>query len=418
MLGSQASILGVYSRHERQTAPRSERSRASHHASAYGGVRAAKEASGQSGREGQGGEAYARTAVRDCQESRRRTLGQETASRVISNIDLRCLLDNSVPNHYYWGMARKIALATYWVWMPGSGNQRAILSDIGDGHLDFLDVFEAFLEARKHVPDEIPNADKTADTNVDPALEPIRDGRTVTGYVRQGEYNISSTLKNLVTGDETKRTPQHAEMMDHFFRLTVPAGERRGLLIVQRWSNQSPLSIFSDSLAKYCQEHISNTAFLHVDAAHPAETYKNLLQGATVDSVTVVARVDGPDEADALNPRIIDQAYDVQVKLIPRGGAFKQLLHQFIDSPQDVTNSVEIAALGLGQIKSVKASAAIGGDAPKQYNLLDLDKGHPYHTVTDQVELDPGTRVPLRDSLNTVASELEETLFNDAPNIN
>jgi len=104
------------------------------------------------------------------------------------------------------------------------------------------------------------------------------DGDDAYGIILAGEYGYSADGVNVRTKKGSyRRTPEDAELIPLYFRISVPEQAKRGVLILQRFGTHGVHGPFTDAFRQYFSEKLEHT--IHFLRLAPAEVVAELLNG-------------------------------------------------------------------------------------------------------------------------------------------
>jgi len=160
---------------------------------------------------------------------------------------------------------RTVSLASYSMSFKVSyGNEHHVLSDVGG--VDSFDLIKGFLEDARS-----PRADHTQKAIFKTKIiRPNLQERTLDGVIETGEFGFSARGIDVNTEQETyKRGVHDAEVIPLAFHISLPKGEKSGLVILQRFGNIGISTHFVTALRRFIGEKVSKVTLEWEPLVHP-----------------------------------------------------------------------------------------------------------------------------------------------------
>ena len=325
-----------------------------------------------------------------------------------------------------WLLMAKITLLTMSLTVEKKGKkspderEQEILDNIGKNRvitrLDLFDILVEALDEEKSASNEKKQkAWRFSNVNID------SDKRMITGIISAGEYGYETSLYNVETTEERKRSCNEAELIPHYFLMYLPRNDTHGYMILQRFQNLGVKTILVDILKSAFSKIVGDYKLI-VNNALPKRLFDDIINRVEVKEVryTKYMKMETPtDEVDNLKsddvPRITTDDYVVEqsfksrnpcgsipilgkilLKLFKDGGDIQQYLVEelHLDSDGDEISLV------VDDENSSRTITIFDKNAKLDYN----DRLFPYFDVSDEVKYDH-TGHPTFSSIDAVAKD-------------
>jgi len=287
-------------------------------------------------------------------------------------------------------MANLILLSTFVLRLREKrGLEHAFLSRFNDPKLDFLQVFEDFLNYRiaNHYrgPKDKQGRRKSLYYRAD-NLQRI-DERTLHGFVHSGLSGEKGDVVNDHTGEDLyTMEDNHAKILPTYFFLHIPENRKDGYLILQKKSNYGIKNLFEDAFADYFTKMNINY-ILEVNNFLVSLVFEKMLKVGRIFEMSFVKNIIDDDIADlydkdARNKRIPGKTVTtITTKSgLPVSGLLRRL---YFGSTKD--GMVEIPELN-DRFDEVDFDMDYNG-SKKTFHMKNVGRTTPDFNVTDQIEL-------------------------------
>lgn len=240
-----------------------------------------------------------------------------------------------------------------------------------------------------------------------------KDGRTITGILKAGEYGFGSDLHN-VESDETKYTRQtiDAELIPYFFLAKIPNTTKSGIAIFQKLGNRGFKSIFEKDLNNYLKDKVSSQYRIEISSLVPREMVKHyltkrivkirLIKHSLPQEISDVDLSGIPDEeqGEAEFTLKANRNESFPAKLLDK---FRSNIDTFLGEENASVGSIlEIKDF---QADNVKVEVRVG-NSYRTIDLSNVDKLRFSEDITDRVTLNPDSGHPKFEDTKEIAEEL------------
>ena len=301
-------------------------------------------------------------------------------------------------------------LVPYSIRMRDTTNDKYIkLGDKQEWGSDFLEILHSYLEQ------EMPSLSFDPEAKAKKTIRSesfSREGRTVIGMLKAGEYGFESDLHD-VEVDQTRYTRQtiDAELIPYFFLAKIPINTTNGIAIFQRLGNRGFKDVFEKDLNNYIAGKYSSQYRIEVTPLLPRDMVKRYLENRIVKIRLIkhsfpkeVSDVDLsgiPDEEQGEAEFILKASRDRSFpeKLLNK---FRDDIDAFLGEGNSPVGSIlEIKDF---QADNVKIEVRVG-NSYRTIDLSNIDKLRFSEDITDKVKLNPDSGHPEFEDLKKIATE-------------
>ena len=243
-------------------------------------------------------------------------------------------------------------------------------------------------------------------------------GRHITGLIEAGGYGETANIVHRRTRRTYHQGTEEASMLPAFFRLSIPKGEQRGVLVLQRDNRvpakQALAATLSTIIGKF-DEHLTSGLTAIANKA----VFDRMVKGGDVQEIRFIRLSIPQDFASGYDTGRDELKGTVELSYKASKGRklpITNLLRSWTrGSDADALDQYEIPGMADFEFDTVKAALKVG----KKVQTVDFGRRQtqPIVDVTDQVSFDVKSGHPTYESLLKVTAELIEdetfTAFGD-----
>lgn len=294
-------------------------------------------------------------------------------------------------------MPSSIQLSPYALQMKDRDTGEFVAVDSFLGH-DLLDTFAEYLDAR--------TTEAREDEERQQLLRCSRYGRAdriVSGVIDAGEYGFEAELYS-VTKRATAyhRLPTDAELIPFYFLLSVPAGEARAILILERFRQFGIRStLWSDFLAY--MENFRDDLVFQLEPLIPAGVVDAIRSSEEIKSVRFIKFSLPSDITDDLDPdrQLAEDDGVLELAVKAKRGSHLPMVDRFLSWLRGNQPLGEVIQIQGVEFDQVKLEVDVAGRT-RTVDIGDFGRVRGQVDITDEIELDASGH-PTFDSIDSVA---------------
>lgn len=298
-----------------------------------------------------------------------------------------------------------ISLGTYYITMTKRGEHQVLSDFEGKNLLNWIRRFLRSRDLRR------PRDGGLARYRV--AYSRFDDASTVYGVVECGQSGFGSNFIDVESGTtEFRRRPRNAEMIPLYFQFYVPNGSQVGILVLQRFGQQSPYRFFSEEL-RPSFAHTCDGFTLHMQPHVPKSVVQRLVQGYVSEVKFIQYTAPKGLENVVKHHGLVAEDVYFETKIVAKKKRRIAVGRLFSRAIGGVANRTEVNMPseweGIGD--EVRITIRSNGKA----RTLSLQGGReltPYEDYSDRCERDDDKQ-PLLESIHKLANEMVHDVRDD-----